>query len=70
LYSFRVLDAFLDEDDDLARKALRVAKSPVGMKGIFERLAPETGISSGSTNSNIGRFVRPSTILYALDTPT
>ncbi|OHF04298.1 hypothetical protein CORC01_00637 [Colletotrichum orchidophilum] len=69
LYSFRVLDAFTYDDvDDLARKALRVAKSPEGMKGIFERLAPEPGREAGGINSNIGRFVRPSSVLYGPDT--
>ena len=68
LNSFRVLAAFRYDDDDLARKALRVAKSPAGMKGIFDRLAPETGREAGGINSNIGRFVRPSVVLYAPDT--
>lgn len=68
LYSFRVLDALLYDDDDLARKALRVAKTPLGMKGIFDRLAPETGRESGSVNSNIGRFIRPSVALRVSET--
>lgn len=69
LYSFRVLDAFLYDEDDLARKALRVAKSPAGMRGIFDRLAPETGREAGGINSNIGRFVRPFGVLYTQDNP-
>ncbi|KAJ4385272.1 hypothetical protein N0V93_010333 [Gnomoniopsis smithogilvyi] len=64
LYSFRVLDAML-EDDNIARTALRVAKTPIGMKGIFDNLAPETGRAAGGGNSNIGRFVQPSGVLRA-----
>lgn len=72
LYSFRVLDASLPVDDNLARTALRVAKSPKGMKGIFGKLAPETGRdrAGGGSKSNIGRFIRPANILRAPADPS
>lgn len=66
LYSFRVLDGLLDEDD-LAQKALRVAKSPKGMKGIFQRLAPKTEMEAGGINNSAGHFVRPFYLLHAPD---
>lgn len=64
LSSFRVLDDSLDNEDDIARIALLVAKSPVGMKGIFDNLAPGTRRESGGASGNVGRFVRPSQVLY------
>jgi hypothetical protein len=65
VYTFRTLEVLgggaesTSPDAELARDALLVAKKPVGMKRIFEAMAPV----ERSKDSAVGPFVQPSAVV-------